>query len=231
MNESFLREAEALENYRRAYALTPNQPDLLIDYSGFSARTDRAEDAVRLTRQLREISPGYGHWAYGITLCWIGRCDDAIAPLYEAVSLEPDFHGAHVQIAMAEAIRGNDAIALQSLRVAENLWGDDFVAPLWLAHVLHTYGAIGQPSEAYRMFERLEEMSAEYTVGDATWALAYLGLGDRARALEWLERAADSTMPDEGFLARFFIRSNLYADPALETADFVDVRNRLGYPE
>ena len=184
-----------------------------------------------MARQLAELSPGYGHWFLGLSLCWVGRCNEAIAPLYDAVALMPDFHGAHVMIAFAEAIRGNDAIALESLRVAENLWADDFVAPLFLAFVAHTYGAIGQPAEARRLFERLDDTSAEYTVGDATWALAYLGLGDRERALEWLNRAADSTMPDEGYLVRFFIRSNFYSDPILEEPEFVEVRSRLGFRE
>jgi hypothetical protein len=72
-------------------------------------------------------------------------------------------------------------------------------------------------------------MAAEYNVGSATWALAYLAIGEQERALEWLNTAAENRIPDGGFMVLWWLRANAFSDPVLEQPEFVEVRSRLGF--
>ena len=63
-----------------------------------------------------------------------------------------------------------------------------------------------------------------------TWAMAYLAIGDRGRALEWLDRAIEEIEhhePDAGWWNLMIIKHNLTGDPLLEEDDFSRRRTRI----
>ena len=80
-----------------------------------------------------------------------------------------------------------------------------------------------------RLFTRLEALANDYNIGSATWASAYLAIGEEERALEWLIAAAENQMPDEGFSMLWNLRANTFGNPILDQPEFVEVRNRLGF--
>ncbi|MEE8544159.1 MAG: hypothetical protein V3S94_09885, partial [Gammaproteobacteria bacterium] len=182
-------------------------------------------------RRLAEVNPGYGHWALGTLLCLSGDCGAALEPYHEALSLIPTNPYLHAYLGVTEAILGNDLRALEELRIAESLWEGEFAAPWMLVQLAYGYGAIGRGEDALRVFNRIEGMAEEFSVGAATWSLAYLAIGDRDSALEWLVTAADDKTPDEGLIIEFIVRSNHLSDPILDQPEFVEVRSRLGFRE
>jgi hypothetical protein len=71
-------------------------------------------------------------------------------------------------------------------------------------------------------------MASDFHVGAGSWAMAYLGIGDEARALDYLLKASDATPGGEGFLGLTFLAGNIWQDPVLNQPSFVDARRRLG---
>ena len=74
-------------------------------------------------------------------------------------------------------------------------------------------------------------MAADYGVGAANWALAYLALGEHEEALRWLTTAADNRIADAGWRNLEELASNNRADPVLDRPEFVEVRDRLGFTD
>ncbi len=64
------------------------------------------------------------------------------------------------------------------------------------------------------------------------WAIAYLGVGDHKRALDWLKLAAESRNPGEGGVnVTTMLARNAWSDSILNQPEFVEVRSRLGFRE
>ena len=130
-------------------------------------------------------------------------------------------------LGLVEAARGNHAEALNNLRFAEELSRGIPSADV-MSHLAYGYGRIGQREDAIRMFSQIESVATEFHVGAASWALAYLGIGDEDRALESLEAASDGTRGGEGYTALTFLAGNAFGDPVLEQRRFAEARRRLG---
>ena len=232
VHESYLRQAEAAEAYERAYELSPNERDMLIDYANFSGlKSDRLDDGVRLARRLTELAPGWGHFILGLHLSWAGEYEEALGRFREGIALIPDEPYSHSFLGQIEATVGNPETAVAELRIAETLLGPESTNTFLLASLAEFYGVSGHREDAQQIVDRLEAIDTEYPLGAATHALASLSVGEGASALEWLRRAADDPLPDEGLLMEFFIRRNIYADPVLEKPEFVEARAQLGFAD
>jgi len=230
LHESFGREVEARQAYEQAYRLSPDEPYILHDYRLFSLNTDRYEDALKLADEMSEEDLGFKIFSVSHTLFWSGDYEGAANAIAQVLDMHPPIADAHWGLSQIEIVRGNHAKALEEVRLAERLYGDDsFLAPSFLAELAYTYGLAGSHEDAVQVFNRIETMADEYSVGMATWAMAYLAIGDQASALEWITRAADKKMPDEGIWMGWMLRRNILADPTLEQPEFVSVRSRLGF--
>ncbi len=148
LHESNWREAEARQSYGRAYQLSPNDSDVLTDFAVFKFRTDQYEDAIEIGHQLAAVNPGFGHGVLAMMLMSAGGNDAAAAAFGEAVAFSPAGPLWHMWLGLVEAARGNEAKALEELRLSESLSGDDFVAPADLAARAHGYGRLGRPEDA-----------------------------------------------------------------------------------
>ena len=63
--------------------------------------------------------------------------------------------------------------------------------PAAVAALGHAYAAAGQTSEALKLLRELEETSHERHVSPIWLGLIHTALGNRAAALEWLERGLE----------------------------------------
>jgi class 3 adenylate cyclase/TolB-like protein/Tfp pilus assembly protein PilF len=84
--------AEAAASYRKALALVPQSPDVLIGLAFALAADGKAEEAERMHQQAIAAQPryAYAHIAYGNTLFSEGRTADAIVAYERATVLAPD---------------------------------------------------------------------------------------------------------------------------------------------
>jgi serine/threonine protein kinase/Flp pilus assembly protein TadD len=110
----------------------------------------------------------------------------------KASDLDPTFYAAVMIDGWADLNAGHIREAIPKLEKAATMDAPPFVTA-WLAYA---YGAAGDHARAEAALESLRKMSKDGEVAPFNLALVYLGLGDRRRALDNLERAyvSDSEM-------------------------------------
>jgi len=145
---------------------------------------------------------------------------DALSP--------PTFYFSKLEVAIINVATGNNQEALRDLQVLEGLWKDETVEPHFLAITAYLYSRIDQPTDAQRLFKRLEAMAPEYTVGPGTWGLAFLAIGDQGSSLKWFNQAADQKGYDDSYGVLFQLSVSSFRDPVLEQPEFIEVRKRMG---
>jgi tetratricopeptide (TPR) repeat protein len=197
----------------------------------FESWTGQYQEAIEIAERSATLNPliWSAHWNLGIVLTYDGQYDRAVEAFRKGIDLAPTLPLQHSWLAMAEIARGNTADALSELQLAEQLLGNNR-AVISLVDLIYGYGRIGRLEDAQRLFDEVESMAEQQDPGAGGWALAYLGIGDDARALEWLQVGADKAADkqlDSGFFSLMNLRVNFTADPRLEQAQFVELRNRL----
>jgi len=113
------------------------------------------------------------------------RYDEAIAQLRKTIEIEPRFYLAHYYLAQALQMKGQLAEAIAEYRKAAELDDDPFA----LALLGQAYARSGQLDDARKILARLNEQAKSRYVAAYGIAAVYLGLGDKNRAMDELERA------------------------------------------
>jgi TolB-like protein len=200
-------------------------------YHWFTAWAGDDEKAIEIARRSADLNPldGGAYWNLGIVLSYAGRYDDAADQLGTAIDLAPAPPLFHTWLAFAEIGRGNPEVAARELELAERLLGDNR-AIIYLLDMLYSYSRIGRTADVERIFAEIQAIAASQDIGAGGWAMAYVAIGDQAKALEQLrigaERARDKVL-DPGFFQLMNLRMNVTDDPVLEQPEFVEVRAEL----
>ena len=95
-----------------------------------------------------------------------------------------------------------------------------------LALLGHAYAASGKQGEAQKILGELNKMSEQAYVSPYDLAILYLGLGDKDRALEQLNKAYDDRA---GWI--IYLKVEPIFDPLRSDARFVDLVRRVGLPQ
>ncbi|MFI5280574.1 MAG: protein kinase [Gemmatimonadales bacterium] len=171
------------------------------------------------------------HWIYGMLLTAMNRPDSAIAEVRRAQVLDPAsllIHGASAR-SYYNAGRYSDAItqSLSTLELDSNYsrshyWlGKSYEQtqrpadairefekavrlapiPVNIAALGHAQAGAGDRARAEQVLRDLQERSRSSYVSSFDIATVYAGLGDKARALEWLEKSYDERAPVLVFLS------------------------------
>jgi TolB-like protein/Tfp pilus assembly protein PilF len=112
------------------------------------------------------------------------RFDEAIAQLRKTIEMDPRFYFAHSGLGRVWQLKGQLDEAIAEYRKAVDL-NDD---PSVLALLGQAYAWAGQREEAQRILARLSEEAKSRYVQAYSFALMYLALGDKERAIDELER-------------------------------------------
>jgi len=86
-----------------------------------------------------------------------------------------------------------------------------------LGLLTHAYGLSGNKLEAEKILDQLKKLSKERYVSAYSFALVYLGLGDKEQALRWLEQSyQDRAGSDIGYIRVDPLLDPLRGDPRFE---------------
>jgi tetratricopeptide (TPR) repeat protein len=144
-----------------------------------------------------------------VTLALQGKYDTAKDLSRKALDLDPANFFARWAIAWAAIEAGKFTEAIPELKkVAETESGTWFSA--WLGYA---YGASGDRARATAVIEDLNRRSVHGYVPPFNLSIAYLGLADRARALDGLERAYEAHSQQMVFLKMDRIFDPLRSEP------------------
>ncbi len=192
----------AAHAFDRALALDANEPRTHLFHAWYYVAQGRLEDALREMRTGQRLNPlsSIINTRLGSALYYLRRYDEAAAALRQAITLDSTSMGTRAELGRVLIMQRHlpEAFAtfphdvdLQAGQLGGGLLG-------W------AYGVTGRRADALAMQRRLEQRARERYITPEALALVAIGLGDTARALDWLER---------GYRERSFYLVFIGADP------------------
>jgi tetratricopeptide (TPR) repeat protein len=180
--------AGAEEQFQKGIALNPNQPLLHHWRSLNLLAMGRLDDARAEMQRALQLDPlqlitnvNLGRIDY-----YQGRYDEAIKQYQRALDLDKDFMRTHLRLGLAYVQERRYQEALVEYNKAREIAGD---TPQINAHIAHVLAVSGKKTEALTALAKLQELAQRQYVPPYDIALIYLGLGDKEKAFEWLEKA------------------------------------------
>jgi eukaryotic-like serine/threonine-protein kinase len=213
----------AEREFRRAVALNPSEADLPA-YAHVLLILGRRDEAVQQAERAVAMDPldTYSRGYYAVLLFFARRYDDALAQANQVLRAQPRYFFALGAVLSAKHMKQQyaDVIAAQAT------WYAELGLPE-LADALKKGYAESGYAEAWRQANTAE--LAKY--GNKPGVAADLGLnyamaGDRARALDWLEKACDERDPNMVYLGIHPVVDPLRAEPR-----FKALLRRMGLPQ
>jgi TolB-like protein/Tfp pilus assembly protein PilF len=179
----------AEQSLRRALELNPNYAATRLDYGKLLVFLGRLDEAAAQLNQARQLDPLSLN--IEVTAVWpmlFGRrYNEAIDALDRTLKTDSSFLGAQFLVAQAYALKGEFGPAEARWQKVRTLMGNH---PDVLGRLGNLYAAMGAREKAQAIADSLR---ASYHKGgaDEAYALAvvYAGLGEKERALEWLDSA------------------------------------------
>ena len=176
----------AEREYRRAIELNPNLALAHRWYAAYLRLMGRHEQAIAeisRARELDPLSPGVNA-TVGYVLSSARRFDEAIGALNRTVDLDPKYPYAHLFFGHTYAAQGKYAEAVAAYTRATVLGLDTPATQIYLG------AASAHAGDRPRALAILQQLQSSKTyVSAAELAILLTALGDRERALAWLEDA------------------------------------------
>ncbi len=179
----------AEKEFKKGLELSPENAVGHLWYAKFLAIVGRRDEVLahrQIAARLDPVSP-YAVQAVAGYLSVTGRYPEAIAQFRSALALDPDFGLAHQGLGVAYALDGKCEDAIDELHLA-NKW---MTGPRRMALLGWVYGLCKQPGEARQILHQFLEQSREGRFPALAIAQVYIGLGEKDRAFEWLDKAID----------------------------------------
>jgi superkiller protein 3 len=172
------RTREALEVYRTAHAIRPQQNEVLHRQVLAQEVLGGHGDAERLCRILVAREPGSSHWLFhlGTALGRQARFDEAIAVCRQGIALDPGNARLHLNLGAYLERRGKLADAIASLRQAIALDAQDANAHANLGIALRSDGKVDEAIASLRTAIALDPdcVAAHAALGEALFRLGQL---------------------------------------------------------
>ena len=195
-----LKLPESEKEFRRAIEINPNYAtahhwfgnSLLVTLGRFDEGIKQGERAVELDPLSLIINADLGS-----TLMVGRRYDEAIAQFRRTLALDGNFAYAHWNLGEALYLKGDVKDAIAEYEKAAALDND----PQIFALLGRAYAETGRKEEAVKILNKLKETGQHQYVRSYLYTLIYVGLGDKATAIDYLEKAREgSETPDTTWL-------------------------------
>jgi TolB-like protein len=198
------------------------------------------------------LNPNCGecHFAYSALLTALGRSDEAIAQINQAIELDPlsdDYRGWLAEIAyfsrqydlsikLFENLSDDWAVGFGTCYAMKKMYSEAIAKSekgiarigrqtIHLGYLALVYGLAGRKSETQKIISELKERSRHHYVFPSVFAYAYLGLGDRDQALTFLERAYEEQDP-----GLFLLNVSPLLDPLRSEPRFQALLRCMNFP-
>jgi TolB-like protein/Tfp pilus assembly protein PilF/class 3 adenylate cyclase len=179
---------QAIAEFERAIKLNPNYATARhwLSNTALVARGDFDRAIVEGKRSV-ELDPlsMINNADLGNTYFFSRRYDEAVSALKKAIEIDPRSHLAHYYLGEVLQQKGQAAEAIAEYKKAVELDDD----PQALALLGQAYARSGNRNDAEKILARLTEEAKTRYVSAYNMALMFLGLGEKEKALDALERA------------------------------------------
>ncbi len=218
----------AEREYKRALEINPNSVGAHLWYARFLSAMERHTEAIAQVERALELDP-YSFFVKYIrawALYYAGQKNKAIQLVENAMDSDPDHPFWYWCLANFYAGQGMYEQALTPLKTQIDLMGDDINDELGILGYL--YGRLGRKAEALKQLEALDELAAKGRyVSPVNRSCVYIGLDDKDRAFEWLEKGYERRA---GFWM-LSLKARFIFDPLRDDPRFGDLLRRMNFPE
>lgn len=176
--------------FHRALELSPSSGVVHRYYGDYLIRAGYLDQALaegRISLELDPISPSAAQFV-ARALYFLRRYDEAIDLLHKTLASHPSDGILHQALALAYLARPSTyPQGVQESEIAHQFMEAD---PWTTGQLGYAYALTGKTKEAREVLMKLTAGSREH-LRSLPVARVYIGLGDRERALEWLQKAVD----------------------------------------
>jgi tetratricopeptide (TPR) repeat protein len=182
--------AAADREFRRAIDLNPNYDTARLWYGYSLTWRGRFEEGVAQLQQARRLDPVATWTLANIAIAsYLARdYDRAIREAADVVELNNTLPAGHVWRGLPQLQQGLHDEAVRSLEQGLALGPERATR---LARAGYVYGVTGQREKARAILARITNISRSKYVSAVDFAIVHLGLGEKTKALDWLDRGID----------------------------------------
>ena len=210
--------AEAEKEFQRALELDPNSALSHWQYADFLLRMGRPKEHNEQGMRALELEP------YSPFFNAFGANKDpekAVERIRFAIKLDPNFYFSHSMAAFIYGRKGMYADAIEEARLSKKLSPDQTWSDVILSNI---FVKAGRPEESRPILDQLLLREKSRFVPPYHIASVYNNVGDKERALDWLEKAYDIRDPKMTFLKTDTNWKNVENEPR-----FKDLLRRVGF--
>jgi TolB-like protein/Tfp pilus assembly protein PilF len=175
---------EAEKEYKRAMELDPRYPLAHQWYGGYLERVGRSDESIAERKLAVELDPlsASTNFELGLAYYYARDYDRAIGQLQKALEIENGFASARQVLLAAYAQKGQYDLAIAKLQEFQET--DSAMAG-------QIYATTGRKNDAMRVIAELDRRSQQQYISAVTFALLYTALGEKEKAIEYLEKGFD----------------------------------------
>jgi Tfp pilus assembly protein PilF len=176
----------AEREFRRAVELSSNEPTIQVEYANFLARLGRADEAMIFANralQLDPVSP-FVNANLGSVLYYTRQYERLADHAAKMLELDPNSRAPHGLLGFTYLQKRQYDQAVAEYQKAVDMTNGEGLSQLGYA-----YGLAGRRTEALKALSDLQSISQGQHATPDRVARIYIGLGDKDRAFEWLDRA------------------------------------------
>jgi serine/threonine protein kinase/tetratricopeptide (TPR) repeat protein len=203
----------------RAIELNPGYAHAHYVYGFSLLYTGKLDRAIAEEKRSVELDPVSVPFSRGLGMAlYYSRADDAaIEQLRKTLELDPNFVTARHYLGMAYVQKSMVKEGIAEFEKALAISPGDTWA---LSELGHAYGVAGTRAEAQKVLDQLSDLSKHKYVAAMFEARIYVGLGEKDKAFEWLEKAYQ-----EGLL--YGAKVDSVFDPLRSDPRFADLLRRM----
>ena len=176
-----------LKEFDRALELNPNLAFAYELQAWTVNGLGRFDEAIAKTRKAVELDPLNPFFQMSLSFFqyWARQYDDAIPQARKALAMDPNSAISHVLLGLS-FLKKNDTVGaiaeLQKSKAPDpGAWYQGFLG--------YAYAISGDRAKAEQALHELEELAKQQYVSPTAFATIYLGLGQKEKCLDWLEKS------------------------------------------
>jgi len=211
---------------RRAIELSPNLVDSHLDLSFLLASLGRFGEAVLECKRALELDPlsAFTCTMAGTILTTSHHYDEAIEVLRNAIELGPNSTLARLNLGMAYVKKGMIEEGISEIKLAIDISGGK-MAEL-KSDLAYAYSKAGKMDEVRNILADLLRINEHSHISEIQIAGVYVSLGEKDKAMEWLEKAYER---HSGYIVILTYDSSF--DAIRSDPRFKALLKKIGFPD
>ena len=212
------------KEYKRALELNPKYATTYHWYSRLLRAQGRYQEALTQIKKGQELDPLSVPIAENVVqnLVENGDLDGALAQCKRTLELDSNYWSIHFRQAAVHFERGEKAEGFAAASKSIELIGR---APIAMGFWGYALATVGKRDEALAVAKELEQKYAAKEMDGVRIASVYLGLGDKDKVFEWLEKDFETRRP-----TLMEMRLELEFRSVRDDPRYKDLLRRMGLP-